>query len=84
MLSKNDIQVLRGMFEENNHILKREIRDEIHSVVHAAVSGSESSLRKELYQIRDEIIDVINDEILPQIEEHRIDIARLKVVTGIA
>ncbi len=80
MLSKNDIQVLRGMFEENNHILKLEIRDEVYSIVKA----TEVSLRREMHQMRDDILDVIHDGILPQIEEHRIDIARLKVATGIA
>ncbi len=80
MLSKNDIQVLRGMFEENNAILRRDIIDEVHSIV----KGEVSALRRDMHQMRDDILDVINDGILPQIEEHRIDIARLKVATGIA
>ncbi|MFA6018410.1 MAG: hypothetical protein WCT28_04190 [Patescibacteria group bacterium] len=80
MLSKNDVQLLRGMFEENNQILKREIRDETYSIV----KGEVAALRRDMLQMRDDILDVINEGILPQIEEHRIDIARLKVVTGIA
>lgn len=92
MLSKNDIATLHGMFgkllRENNEVfgceLKRDIRDEVHSVVNGAVSASESRLRTELHQVRDEIIDVIDGGILPQIEEQRLDIVRLKVATGIA
>jgi len=80
MLSKNDVQILRGMFEENNQILKQEIRDETYSIV----KGEVAALRRDMFQMRDDILDVINEGILPQIEEHRIDIARLKVVTGIA
>ncbi len=56
MLDKKDIIVLQKMFVDNNkvlrkeihseietsnHLLKREIRDELHSVVNAAVAGSE-------------------------------------------
>lgn len=108
MLSKKDLQLVRGIvtevvtevvagtidakvpnmisqaIEANNHVLKLEIRDEIHSVVNGAVSASESRLRTELHQVGDEIIDVIDGGILPQIEEHRLDIVRLKVAAGIA
>ena len=42
MLDKKDIEILRGMFRENNEIfatqLKREIRDEIHSFIRASES----------------------------------------------
>lgn len=52
MLDKKDMTLLRGMFrevlEENNHSLKREIRDEMHSVVNAAVFASEERMMKRM------------------------------------
>ena len=85
MLSKNDIALLRGMFLENNHILSKEfdekldirfadfrheIRDEIHAVVQGAVFASEERLGKKIDTLRDDLLEVINEDILPQIEEH--------------
>ncbi len=78
--------MLRGMFGEtlttelrvNNQILtdeiKRDIRDEMHSIVKA----SESVLRREIHQMRDDILDVINEGILPQIDEHDREIRGIK------
>lgn len=95
MLNKNDIKILREMFKENNHVLKEEIRDEMHSVVNAAIFASEQrmtsriegaieSVRKDIHTLRDDILDLVNEDILPQIEQNRQDIARLKVAVNIA
>lgn len=88
MLDQNDIKILRGMFRENNEIfgreLKRDIRDEMHSVVNAAVSASEVRMTRRLEEVRNDIIEVIDNGILPQIDRHDREIIRLKKVTGIA
>lgn len=85
MLNKNDIQVLRGMFRENNEQLKREIRDEMHSVVKASeaamirrMDALEYDVQKDIQTTRDDIIDVINDGILLQLEEHDREIRSIK------
>jgi hypothetical protein len=90
MLDTNDIKILREMFEENNQVLKREIRDEMHSVVNAAVSASEKRMMhrmdaivEEIQTTRNDILEVINDGILPQIDAHDRDVARLKVAVNI-
>lgn len=90
MLDKNDIKILRGMFRENNEVfgaqLKREIRDEMYSVVNGAVVASErrmiermdskmDSVKKEII---DGIIDVLDDNILPQIQELREDMVMVR------
>ncbi len=47
--------LLRGMFrevlEENNHSLKHEIRDEMHSVINAAVFASEERMMTRMDEI---------------------------------
>lgn len=82
MLDKNDVALLRGMFLENNEVfgrqLRRELRDEIHSVVNAAVFASEQRLMQRMDEMQDGILEVINDGILPQIEENRLDIIAIK------
>lgn len=89
MLNANDIALLRGMFVENNEVfgrqLKREMRDEIHSVVNAAVFASEERLMKEIQvihqeisDVKDAVIDLVDDNILPKIEEHSREIAAIK------
>lgn len=92
MLSKNDVQVLRGMFEENNHILKREIRDEMHSVVNAAITASESRvitrLEAKIEHVKEEIIDGVIDmldrTVYPRLDRHDQEIAQLQVHHGLA
>ncbi len=93
MLDTKDIEILRGMFRENNEIfgaqLKREIRDEMYSVVKA----SEASLIRRMDSMKDElltrmdsmkkeiidgVIDVIDDGVLPQIEELQQDVITVK------
>ncbi len=88
MLSKNDIQVLRGMFEENNHVLKREIRDEVHALIAVSESKVIRHLEAKIESVKEEIIDGIIDtldrDIYPRLDGHDRDIAQLKLVTGIA
>lgn len=100
MFSQKDIAVLRGLFAEQEHRLnsqwdirfsdfKHEIRDEMHSVVNAAVFASEQRMMKRMNEseerltkkidaLQDGILDIINDGILPQIEENRIEILGVK------
>mgnify|MGYP001607276944 CR=1 FL=1 len=90
---------LRDILRENNEVfgaqLKREIRDEIHAVVNGAVFASEErmmsvlagaieSVRNDIHTLRDDILDLVNDEILPQIDECQRDIVQLKVAVNIA
>ncbi len=88
MLNKNDIQILRDMFRENNEVfgsqLKREMRDEIHAIVNGAVFASEERLSKKIDTLRDDILDLVNEEILPQIDQCQRDIVQLKIATNIA
>ncbi len=62
-------QTVPGMIEANNHILKREIRDEIHSLIKA----SEAGLIRRMDAIKGEILDgvaeIIDDRVLPQIDD---------------
>ncbi len=92
MLDKEDIAVLRGMFTENNAILKREIRDELHSVVNAAVFASEQRMMKEFERVqkefervheeiegvKDAVIDLVDETIMPKIEDNRMEIVAIK------
>lgn len=77
MLSKNDIQILRDMFAENNQILKREIRDE----TQALIAVSESRMMKRMDTMKEEIIDgitdVLDESVFPKLEEHDRAITRI-------
>lgn len=61
MLSKNDIRVLRGMFEENNHVLKREIRDEMRALISASETKVIHRLETKIEHVKEEMIDGIID-----------------------
>lgn len=78
MFDTNDIELLRGMFKEqdsrllnaikeNNHDLKKEIRDEIH----ALITASEK-------RIVTEISELLDTAVLPQITELQTDMATVK------
>ncbi|MEK7632996.1 MAG: hypothetical protein AAB473_04360 [Patescibacteria group bacterium] len=96
MLTAKDEKTMRGLVSEivrdaliqNNEVfgsqLKREIRDEMHAVVNSAVFASEERLGKKIDTLRDDILDLVKDEILPQIEKNRQDIVHLKIATNIA
>jgi hypothetical protein len=98
MLNTKDIALLQGMFQEqdkkfdrrleerleaNNHILKREIRDEFHSVLKGEISTSERRMIARMDGVKEEILDgvseIIGDRVLPQIDglDHRV--SRLEV-----
>lgn len=101
MLSKNDMSALRGlmreviietvpgMMRENNEIfgsqLKREIRDEIHSLIKASEAGL--IRRMDEMEIRliqrmdggfDAINELIDDGILPQVNDLDRRVTRLE------
>lgn len=92
MLSKNDIQILRGMFRENNEVfgsrLKREIRDEVHALIAASESKVIHRLETKIESIKEEIIDGIIDtldrDIYPRLDGHDGDIVQLKLHVGLA
>ena len=71
MLDKKDIEILRGMFRENNEIfatqLKREIRDEIHSFIRASES-----------RILDAMGSMMDVQIAPRFDEHHEEILTIK------
>lgn len=67
MLDKNDIKVLQGMFDAHGQMLKREIRDEVHSLIRASE-----------HRIIGEITDFIASSIVPQIDDHDVRITRLE------
>jgi len=93
MLSKKDVALLRGMFQEQEvriearfdqklDDLKESIRDEMYSVVNGAVSASEHRMMKRMDEIKEEIIDgiteIIDEGILPQISDLQADMRRVK------
>ncbi len=78
MLDKNDIQIIRDLFQENNAILKREIRDEMHSCIAASEVRTMEKMEKMKEEIIDGITDVLDDSILPRLEEHENDIRLIK------
>lgn len=82
MLNAKDIAVLQGMFldqekrfdrkleerlEANNHILKREIRDEMHSLMKASEAGLIRRMDEMKVEIVDGILEVLNDDVLPRV-----------------
>lgn len=82
MLDQHDIELLRGLFAEqdkrflaaiktNNQDLKREIRDE----VHALISASEQRIKTE---ITANIAELLDNAILPQIADLQRDMTLVK------
>lgn len=65
MFTKKDIEILKGMFLENNAILRLEMRDEMHALIIA----SENRLRKDIHQVREGVVELIDSTILPQIAD---------------
>lgn len=95
MLDKEDIALLRGMFSD----VKHEMRDEIHSVVNAAVFALEQRMMKEFERVqkefdrvqkefervheeiegvKDAVIDLVDETIMPKIEDNRLEIVAIK------
>ena len=90
MLDEQDVRVLQGMFRENNevliekitgditgkmHVMERNIRDEIDSKVSACERRLEAKIDDKIDGLRNEIVDLIDEHILPQIAELQLKIA---------
>lgn len=89
MLDTQDIQMLREMFVENNQLIFVRmdqkidskidgLRDEMDTRQDALKTWMETLLHRELCSMRDDIIEVINDGILPEIERLNIRVTRLE------
>lgn len=82
MLSKNDIQVLRDMFRENNATFKLEMREEMLDLIAASekriISVVDKRIANAETRIIDEVTDFIGSSILPQIDEHNMRLSRLE------
>jgi hypothetical protein len=78
MLDTKDFQMLREMIGVMLTDQKIEIRDEIHSLIKA----SEARLMRHAAMMREEILDgvstFIDDQLLPQIDNHERRIVRLE------
>lgn len=74
MLDTNDIQVLREMFTENSQLIFTKIDEKIDGL-RAEIF---TKMDREFHSMRDDIIEVINDGILPQINSLSIRITRLE------
>ncbi len=79
MFTKKDIEILKGMFLENNAILRLEIRDEMH----ALITATENRLRKDINQVREDVVELIDSTILPQISDLQHDVGRIKRHIGL-
>ncbi len=70
--------MIKDAIEQNNHVLKLELRDEIYAMNKAM----ENRLVKKIDDTRREIVsdigDILDSSILPQITELQFDVARLK------
>lgn len=77
-------KMIATAIEKNNKILKREIRDEMHSVVNAAISASEKRVIARMDEGFDAVMELIDDGIIPQIDAHDRAIAKLNLAVGIA
>lgn len=73
--------IVQELLEQNNHMLKREIRDEIYAVNKATenrlivrMDNMERGLRQEMRDMRTEIVtdigEILDQSILPQISNH--------------
>ncbi len=82
MLDTKDIEILRGMFRENNEIfgaqLKREIRDEIHASIKASESGLIREIRATETRILDAMGSMMDVQIAPRLDEHDAEILTIK------
>ncbi len=80
MLNKNDQvviativkEIVTDIVEQNNHLLKRDMRDEIHSATRA--------MKREIVT---EIAELLDHSVLPQITDLESEVTRLKVKVGV-
>lgn len=88
MLDKQDIVVLRGMFGEalraNNIDLKREIRDEVHSLIAASEHRMMGAMDRIKFDIIAEFSELLDVSILPQIAELQKDMVVVKTTLKLA
>ncbi len=86
---------LREHLEQRDRDLKHDIRDEMHSVVNAAVSASEArtmkkmdTLKEEMHTIKEEIIDgitdILDESVLPRLDAHDREFVVIKQVLKLA
>ena len=103
MLNKKDVEVLRGMFEEqevkidqrfaqqevkiDQRFAQQEARIDQKLEDHAmnfddklfsCIKASETAMMRKMEEMKDEIIEFIGEEILPQIDEHTREIGMIK------
>ncbi len=85
MLSKKDIALLRGMFQEHEvrfdqklDDLKVNLRDEIHSTEIRMINRLEKRLDEVKIEIIDGITDTLDAFVFPQILELQTDMVRVK------
>ncbi|MFA6017992.1 MAG: hypothetical protein WCT28_01380 [Patescibacteria group bacterium] len=78
-------RMIHEQLEINNHILKREIRDEVHSLIKASEAGLirrmetlEEKLTKRMDEGFSSILELIDEGLIPQIQEHERDIQLIK------
>lgn len=78
-------RMIHEQLEINNHILKMEIRDEVHSLIKASEAGLirrmdvlEEKLTKRMDEGFSSVLELIDDGLIPQIQEHERDIQLIK------
>ncbi len=72
-------ETVKDLLEQNNHILKREMRDEIYS----ANKALRSEIKADLRIMRTEIAELLDYSILPQITELQHNVTLLKEKVGV-
>lgn len=74
------VSVLREMLAENNAILMRRMdgMEEKMGTEFAWIHTEFARVHREIGNLRDDVVDVIDRSIVPQLEEHRRDISLLK------
>lgn len=73
MLTKKDLGLIAALmdtkFDAHLSVLKREIRDEFHSVLKAEIGASEARMIKRMDEGFDSVLELIDDGILPDIHK---------------
>lgn len=73
MLTKKDLglisELMDAKFDVHLSVLKREIRDEFHSVLKAEIGASEGRMIKRMDEGFSSVLELIDDGILPDIHK---------------
>lgn len=77
------VSVLREMFVENNAILMKRM-DGMEERLNAKMDTEFARVYREISDLRDDVVEIIDNSIVPQLEEHRRDISLLKRVVTMA